>query len=142
MLLKSVHLAQPQFGLSPKGLNVVDMRRVIGKFMTAMFNSKMFCIAHIDSSMIPTPTLRMNHTIEVHRASYGLLQRTFAHIRHTFRRDPAMAFEQAKKPWFYCGCHDLACLGYVWDQSKIHRLRSDPIRQNTVHILLPGAGAT
>ena len=79
------------------------MGLIIGKFMTAMFNSKMFCIAHIDSSMIPTPTLRMNHTIEAHRASYGLLQRTFAHIRHTFRRDPVMAFEQAKNKGFTAG---------------------------------------
>ena len=55
MFLNAFHLAQPQFGLGPERFDTVDMRRVIRKFMAAMFYSKMLGITDIDEAMITAP---------------------------------------------------------------------------------------
>ena len=65
MFLNTFQFTQSQFGVSPKGLNTINVRLVISKFITAMFDPKMFRIADIDQSMVPTPAVRMNDTIQV-----------------------------------------------------------------------------
>ncbi len=57
MFANPLRLAQPQFGVSPKGLDAVNMRVRIGKFIAAMFNPEMLRIADLNQAMIASPTI-------------------------------------------------------------------------------------
>ncbi len=56
MFVNPFRPAQSQFGVSPKGLNAINMRALIGKFIAAMLNPKMLRITNINQTMVAQPS--------------------------------------------------------------------------------------
>ena len=64
---------QSGFGISPERLNSVYMRFTTGKFILSMMNSKVFFVTEINKTIIASPAITVDDTIEVNLSSdYGL----------------------------------------------------------------------
>ena len=97
------HLVQSKFGISPERLNTIDLRLVIGKLITSMLNPEVFRIPHIDKTVILSPAVRVDNTLQAHLTPYNMLQRAFFGIRNNFRVDPPITFKDTKDNGFTAG---------------------------------------
>jgi len=95
--------AHSQLGKGPERLNAVNVGLLVSKLIASALYSIVSSIAHINKTMIPTPAVRINHTIETHLSSNDLLQRAFFRIRDNFCIDPAITFEQSEDDRFASG---------------------------------------
>ena len=96
----SFHLAQSKLGIGPERLNPIDVRLVSNKLITSMFNAIMLRIAHVDQTMVSTPTVRMDRTVETDFTPYYPLQSTLPGIRNDLGINPAVPFKKTKDDGF------------------------------------------
>lgn len=96
----AVELDDAPLGEAPEGLDAIDVRFSVGEFVLTMIDSQVLGIADIDESMVATPAVRVNHTLQTHLAANHLLQRLFPGIRDNFREDPTVAFEDSEDDCF------------------------------------------
>ena len=97
------HLVQSKFGISPERLNTIDLRLVIGKLITSMLNPEVFRIPHIDKTVILSPAVRVDNTLQAHLTPYNMLQRAFFGNRNNFRVDSPITFKDTKDNGFTAG---------------------------------------
>ena len=85
--------SQASFGVPPKAFNPVDMTRATGKFIVAMIDSEMLLVPQVHQTVIPSPSIGMDDTLNVDSASYHGLKGGAAAIRYDLSIDPALPLE-------------------------------------------------
>ncbi len=103
VLLQTSKFDQACFGIGPKTFYPIDVRVLIGKFIRAMFHTKMFLITEIYQTIISTPAIRMDDAFQRNTSSYNALKSAFGAIRDYFGVNTAIAFEEAKNNGFAAG---------------------------------------
>ena len=94
---------QARFGKTPEALNPIHMDSASDKFILPMIDSKMFAIAHIDQPIVPTPSIRIDHTVKGNLATNNRLQCGFPAVSNEFGVDLPIALENAKDDRFAVG---------------------------------------
>ncbi len=94
---------QPRFGKTPETLNPIHMDTASDKFIPAMIDPEMLPIAHINQPVIPSPPIRVDHTVQGDLPANNRLQRGFPAVRYEFRVDVPIALEDAKANSFAIG---------------------------------------
>jgi hypothetical protein len=85
-----IHTPEPgksRFGISPKALDSIDMTFIMNKLILSMIDSKMFLVSEINESIIASPTVRMNNTLEVHATPDNRLQCGSLAVGNDFSKD-------------------------------------------------------
>ena len=96
MSLDALHLGQTQLGVGPEGFDAVDVGLVVGEFVAAMIDSKVFGVTDVYQAVIAAPAIAVDDAVQRHLAANDLLQRGFPGIRYDLGDDPAVALEQAE----------------------------------------------
>ena len=98
--VNSTESKQPSFGKTPEALNPVHVDAASNKFILPMIDSKMLPIAHVDQTVIATPPIRIDYTVQGDLAANNRLQRGFSAVGNKFRVDLSVALENAKDDGF------------------------------------------
>src|SRR6266404_3289359 len=92
----AIELLQATLGVTPEAFDSIDVMRSAHELVPTMIDSEMLRVTNINQAIVAAPTIRMDDGIQSHAtANYGL-QRAFSAVRHHFRVDAAVAFEDAK----------------------------------------------
>ena len=100
VLLQSSEFNQARFGIGPETFYPINMRLLIGKFIVAMFHTKMFLITEIHKAIIATPDIRMDNAFQFNTPSDNALKSGLRAIRDYFGVNTAIAFEEVKNNGF------------------------------------------
>ena len=92
----AIELCQPPFGKAPKGFNTVDMVASPDKLVVAMVDPEMLVKTNIHQSIVPPPTIGMNHAVNTCLSPDDGLQRAFGGIRHDLGINTITSLEQPK----------------------------------------------
>lgn len=91
---------QTSFRLPPEAFNPVHMRAPTEEFILAMIDSEMPTIPDIDQPIVPSPPVRINHTIQSNLPWNHCLQRGFSGVHDEFRVDLPIPLEDHKDNGF------------------------------------------
>lgn len=94
---------QAGFRKAPESFNPIHMRSAAHKFILAMIHPEMFAISHIDQAIIPSPPIRIDHTVQGNLATNNGLQCGFSAVRDEFSVDLAIPLENPKDDSFAIG---------------------------------------
>ena len=91
---------EPRFCQAPEALNSFPMHPASHKFIFAMIDPEVFTISHIDQAIIPSPPIRIDHTVQGHLAPNHRLQRGCSAVGDQLGVDLPMALEEPKDDGF------------------------------------------
>ena len=85
--------SQAGFGVPPKAFYPIDMTRAASKFIVAMIDPEVLLVSQVHQTVVPSPSIGMDDTLNVDSAPDHGLQGGTAAIRHDLSIDPAFPLE-------------------------------------------------
>mgnify|MGYP007047510891 CR=1 FL=1 len=92
-------LSQTQIGISPEGLDSVDMAVTSSKLVFSMMDSKVLGVSDVHQALIVSPTVTVDDSID-RTTPNNLLQRGFSRIWDDFCVNPVIPFEDTEDDGF------------------------------------------
>ena len=96
----AIELEQATFGEAPKAFDAVDVMRSASEFVLAMIDAKMLVEAQINQTVVPSPTIGVQHGFGSDSATNHRLESGFGGIRYDFRVDLLAPLEQSEDDGF------------------------------------------
>lgn len=100
MLLEPTEADKPSFGKSPEAFYAVDVGVLIDKFVITVLYTKMFTVSKVNKAVVSAPSVRVNNAFKLYPSSNNSLKGSLGTIRHDFRIDTTLPFEQAENNGF------------------------------------------
>jgi len=91
---------QTGLGVAPETFNTVDVRSTLSEFVLAMIDAQVLAITNVDQTIVATPAVGVDHTLQLDSPPDNRLESGFGAIGNDFGIDVTVPLKDAKDDRF------------------------------------------